>query len=131
MKTTYIDRSNTNRRVIDKAKEVKNPKHIEGKNILTFNEYVNKKQNELMAHTIRADDDDPLRGSTLIPGLPLPISCNFGKRRVGRPRASWAWDTLKDIYIKTGLGDKHSFKIDPYIAALSVGEACIERRERH
>lgn len=62
IKTTYVERSNTNQKVFDTANAYRNPKHTPGKDIKPFSTYVSCQQHKLLAHTIRADEDDPVRG---------------------------------------------------------------------
>ncbi len=49
---------------------------------------------KLVGHTIRADDNDPMRHITINNGTPLAAP----KRRVGRPRIPWAKTAMCEAY---------------------------------
>ena len=99
MKTTFIDWRNTNARVFEKANQIKHPDNCHKNSIIKpFSEYVCSQQNQLLAHTVRAPDSDPLRQCTLSPSLPFPIQ--YGSRRVGRPRMNWTWACYENMYCK-------------------------------
>ena len=51
MKTTYIDRANTNQEVFRRANSYKNPLGQAGKNIRQFKEYINAQQCKLLGHS--------------------------------------------------------------------------------
>lgn len=95
MKTTYIDRANTNKKVFEKANSIKNPKGTEGKNIKTYEQYVHAKQNQLLSHIVRTDNSDPMRQCTLAEGTAYPFEVE--KRRVGRPKNEWSYNTYEHI----------------------------------
>ena len=40
MKTTFVERANTNKKVFEKANEIKNPKGIEGGNVKPFSRHI-------------------------------------------------------------------------------------------
>ena len=92
-KTTFVDRSLTNERVLEAASEINNPKHIPGKNIKKFSHYVLNKQRALLKHTIRAPPEDPLRQCTFEATTNVPI--RLDNLRVGRPRDKWANSILE------------------------------------
>ena len=115
MDTTYINRSNTNARVFQKASEVVNPNHVQGKNVKPFSVYLQTKQQSLLKHTVRAPDDDPLRQCTFQSGSAVVL--DHKNKRVGRPRGKWAVDVSEDIYVAHGFGDKRSFRSN-------ISEAC-------
>ena len=108
--TTYVDRVNTNKRMYERANIHRNPRNLPGKNIRPFSDYVRQKQHELLAHTIRASNEDPLRESTLMRNTGEPI--HFEKRRVGRPRDNWTWSAYEEIFVKNNLGTENMFKQD-------------------
>ena len=114
MDTTFVNRANTNREVFRRANAIKNPDQTDGKNIKTFQQYVETKQESLLKHTIRADDTDPLKQTTFEPNTVAPPI--HAKRRVGRPRKQWVTETYKRIYINNGIGTLQSWNLDPWAA---------------
>ena len=84
MKTTFVERENTNKKVFDAANAIKNPANLPNKNLLSFSEFTQKQQNQLLAHIDRTLGDDPLRECTLAPNTAYPSSVN--NRCVGRPK---------------------------------------------
>ena len=123
MKTAFVDRANTNQKVFEKANAIRNPKSLPNKNIQTFTEYIEKQQQKLLTHTIRADEQDPLRQCMLEKGTfttyDIPV------RRVGRPRENWVNHAYKPMCMKnTGVTEKeyksrpviYQRKIQPFIA---------------
>jgi len=122
---TYIDRFNTNKRVMDLANQKKNPESVPGKNIKTFENYVQDKQKSLIKHIVRLPDEDPLRQCTLEPGSILPHVVH--NRRVGRPRENWAWSAFEKVYVDSHFGIREQFKQDPP-AALHAMEHSIRNR---
>ena len=125
--TTFIDRANTNKKVFELANELYNPRHIPEKEIKTFGAYVNTKQQKLLAHTIRADEANPLRQATFIPFTAIPIE--YPNRRVGRPRQNWSWHNLENIYIKNQWGTHEIFKFNRTECIQHIDEECRARRE--
>lgn len=79
----------------------------------------------LLAHTIRAPDDDPVRQATLDPGSQLPV--NVGKHRVGRPRDNWTWTNFEELYALNNKGTQEQFKADKWQGALQVAELALTR----
>ena len=106
--TTFVNRSNTNKRVFETANQICNPLHKPDKYIKTFSHYVLNRQEALLKHTVRASNADPLRQVTLIPDTSIPRIIE--NRRVGRPRDHWAYNTLERMYVKYGFGTKTAFK---------------------
>jgi hypothetical protein len=111
LNTTYIDRSNTNARVLSMANERKNPHHVPAKDIKTFEEYLCDKQKALIKHIVRLPEEDPLRQCTLEPRSMTPY--NVPNRRVGRPRGNWAWTAFERVFIDCNFGIGEQFKQDP------------------
>ena len=118
MDTTYINRANTNKKVFKCANEIKNPKKTPGKDIKTFREYVENKQEALLKHLVRADGSDPLKQATFEPESILPII--YTKRRVGRPRKQWTMETYRRIYFKHNRGTKQTWNLNPFAAIHSM-----------
>ena len=49
------------KKVFEIANRFKNPKSTANKDIRSFSDYINTQQSKLLAHTVRANDNDPLR----------------------------------------------------------------------
>ena len=108
LETTYINRENTNERVIELANEELNRRdenirrrnrHIR-KSIVKFTDYIDKQALKLFGHLVRAPNDDPMRQVTFQAGNCKPSL--IGIKRVGQPRHNWikhntatAWELAK------------------------------------
>ena len=112
MKTTFVERRNTNNVVFERANKIKNPRKIPGKDIKTYSEYIHFHQNKLLAHTIRADIIDPLRQCTFSEDTIYPFA--YKNRRVGRPKLNWTSMAYERLAYKntsaTPLSWKHAHK---------------------
>ena len=94
MSSTFIDRSNTNKKVFENANRLRHPagrqlgpvqiRQTHSKQIQPFRQYIHNKQTALLGHTIRASKRDPMRTSSLKPNANTPNT--FLKHCVGRPR---------------------------------------------
>ena len=126
--TTFVNRANTNEVVFQQANDCKNPRKLDGKDIVPYGTYIRRKQHVLLAHTIRAPDEDPVRQATIDPGTQLPV--NVGKRRVGRPRDNWTWTNLEELYVLNNKGTKEQFKADKWQGAWKVAELALNREIR-
>ena len=107
-KTTFVDRSRTNKKVYEAASSLKNPMHEPGKDVSRFSEYVLHKQRALLKHTIRAPSDDPLRECTFETATSVPVTPN--NLRVGRPRSKWAYSLLEGLYVEKHNGTPAEFR---------------------
>lgn len=125
IKTTFVDRANTNQSVYNTANTFKNPNHKPDKDIRKFSTYVLTQQRKLLAHTIRADPRDPIRLTTLNTVSDMPTE--VGKRRVGRPRKNWTWSTYSDLFVLNSLGTAEQFKIDPEDGIQRVAQLARDR----
>ena len=125
MKTTYIDRANTNQEVFRRANSYKNPLRQAGKNIRQFEEYINAQQSKLSGHTVRAGDNDPLRQCMLQPGSALPVQLH--DRRVGRPREQIGFKSYEHLFTVNGYGTKRTFRENPSLY-IGVMEPSIRKR---
>jgi len=109
--TTFIDRSNTNQYVINKANEAMNHnannrtnRNVNGtvqqlpnkKQIVLFSDMLKNKRMKLAEHIIRAPSSDPLRQVTYEMNTAKPKQ--YGKRRIGGPKQQWVYQTNKMIY---------------------------------
>jgi hypothetical protein len=93
LKTTFIDRNNTNEFVVQKANEALNAGryHLppaQQKQVRIFSEYLREKQLTLFGHVLRAPNQDPMRITTFLPNSASLVE--GWKRRVGRPKKHWA-----------------------------------------
>lgn len=125
IKTTFVERANTNERVFQQANQIKNPRGDPDKNMASFSTYVRKRKHALLAHTIRAGNADPLRESTLQPDSAVPVAVR--KRRVGRPRDHWVWTGLEDLYVLNNLGTKEQFRANKTRGAERVRQKALDR----
>jgi len=107
-KTTFVDRSRTNKKVYEAASCLKNPKHMPGKDVYRFSDYVLHRQRALLKHTIRAPSEDPLRQCTFEASTSVPAIMN--NLRVGRPRSKWAYSLLEGPYVEKHNGTPADFK---------------------
>ena len=108
MQTTFMDRSNTNARVFQKATEAINTSSEHSRQVKPFSIYLQQKQQALLKHTLRATDDEPLRQCTFQCGS--SVTLEHRNRRVGRPRGKWAVDVSEDVFVAHGFGNKRSFR---------------------
>ena len=97
MKTTYVDRANTNEKVFEKA-NLYRYKPEDEKTIQSFQQYVNTKHNKMLGHVIRQPAEAPHRqiafhNNTFTPGV-------YINRRVGRPRYHLVSNTYERIWIE-------------------------------
>ena len=121
MKTTFVDRGNTNAKVFEKANAMKNPTGTQGKNIVAFSKYIHQQQNKLLAHTVRAPPEDPLRQCTLVANSAIPYQVD--NRRVGRPKNNWTYSTYERL-VKNNLGISHDlWKVSPHTYITAVEPA--------
>ena len=98
IKTTYVERANTNKKVFEQANAIVNPNNTTGKHIKPFSEYIQTQQHKFLAHIVRAQPNDPLRECTLQKNTPYPYE--ISNRRVGRPRNSWTSRTYERLVHK-------------------------------
>lgn len=122
---TFVDRANPNQFVYNTANTYKNPTHKPEKGITKFSSYVQTQQHKLLAHTIRADQQDPLRQAILQRQSDLPVE--VGNRRVGRPRKNWTWSNYAELYVSNHLGTLEQFKNDPHNSIDRVAQKTHDR----
>ena len=123
--TTFINRSNTNKKVFELANAAKNPEDITGKHIKPFSLYIHEKQEVWVKHIIRSENGDPLRQCSFEPFAATP-RC-FPNRRVGRPRDKWAETIMKRIYVKHSYGSQEQFKMNPHVACASLRKDIMDK----
>ena len=118
-KTTFVDRNRTNKKVYEAASCLKNPKHVPGKDVSRFSDYVLYRQRALLKHTIRAPPDDPLRQCTFEASSSVPAEMT--NLRVGRPRSKWAYSLLEGLYVERNQGTPSDFKRNFAVECESLG----------
>ena len=94
--TTYIDRSKTNKYVIDYANLQLQREKPGAKPILWLSEVHEDLKIKMLYRLLRLPSDDPQVNITFQSNTLLPI--DIGKRRVGRPRLKWIDTTLEQAW---------------------------------
>ena len=122
---TYINRQNTNQSILQKANSIKNLSSEPNKDIRPFSEYLRTKQESLLKHIVRAQNNNPMRETTLRHGSALPHT--VANRRVGRPKKQWALQTYERIWCRHDFGNETQYKADTDGAILKM-ESCIRER---
>ena len=94
MSTTYIDRTNTNHEVYRRAnlEMGRGAEEI----IRPPSDVLQEKRRKVLGHIIRRPRDHPQHQATFATRNLLPQQVE--QRRVGRPRAAWAYETMKDCW---------------------------------
>ena len=125
LKTTFVDRTNTNTKVFDMANLHQNPNNVAGKSIKPFSEYIQKKSKSLLGHIVRADAADPMRICTLEPDSNIPTYNQ--RRRVGRPRDQWAVNTYKHIWLQHHPFQEDLFACEPEHCMNQIASIAVNR----
>ena len=94
MRTTYIDRSNTNQEVHRRANEALG--NSEGECIRPLSKVLQEKRRKLLGHIIRRPRQHPQHQLAFASRNLHPQRVEH--RRVGRPRAAWLHETMKDCW---------------------------------
>ena len=94
MSTTYIDRTNTNHEVYRRAnlEMGRGAEEI----IRPLRDVLQEKRRKVLGHIIRRPRDHPQHQATFATRNLLPQQVE--QRRVGRPRAAWTYETMKDCW---------------------------------
>ena len=94
MSTTYIDRTNTNHEVYRRAnlEMGRGAEEI----IRPLSDVLQEKRRKVLGHIIRRPRDHPQHQATFATRNLLPQQVE--QRRVGRPRAAWTYETMKDCW---------------------------------
>jgi len=95
LKTTYLDRNNSNQRVLQAATQIAYAEQPERK-IELFSEQLKQKRIKLAGHILRANEVDPLRQVSY--QTQSAKIYDIGKRRIGGPRQQWLFHTNKYIW---------------------------------
>ena len=106
---TYVNRTNTNKFLLQKANDMFGPNHSSRIHLITH--YIHQRAHSLMSHIIRADNSDPLRQVALLPDTAMPMF--LMKRRVGRPRKQWTSELLREKWTQLqnaqGVSEKEEY----------------------
>lgn len=94
---TFIDRSWTNHRVIDTLRQQHNIK------VHRFSDMWKAQKLSLLGHVLRASQHDPMRQVIFEGPTKIPRICHC--KRVGKPRADWLIETMKDALHALGTGE--------------------------
>ena len=101
MKTTFVDRQNTNARVFEKANAALASRRT-GKKVRLFSEAYRESRMKQCSRVLLRTSSDPIRFSTLNPNAGIWI---FAVKRSGRPKDKWiaagigdAWKRLRTEY---------------------------------
>lgn len=106
MRTTYVDRRNTNAEVVARANAALRDDHLRRnrpgppRRISLFSDYLRARSLTLLGHILRSPPEDPVRQATFRAGLPL--ARYPPKRRVGRPRFHWTAEALRQAWAYMG-----------------------------
>ena len=125
MKTTFVERSNSNQKVFAVANAIKNPKREEGKDMTSFSSFFHKQANQLLAHTIRADEGGPLKECTFNNGTIHPYTVQ--ERRVGRPKNNWTYSTYERLIGKNVPVVKRVWKQSPEVYINRIKPSVLNR----
>ena len=96
MSSTYINRANTNQRLLAAASDAAFPNPGDTRKVLPFSRYHEERRAKLLGHILRSPDVDPLRQVSFTPSTASRI--DYGKKRVGRPRQNWVMFSKKYVY---------------------------------
>ena len=97
MKTTFVNRANSNARVLEEASKHAYPHPQDKRQVRLFSEQHKERKASLLGHVARAATEDPLRQVTF-----QAESCSrveYGKKRIGKPRQNWIHQTKKHIFL--------------------------------
>ena len=93
-KTTFIDRSNTNRKLLEEANRLTRNENT-AEPFKPLREQIEAQQMKYFGHIIREAENEPTRKATFIHDM-IP---NIGrKQRVGRPRCNWIIAHMKKAF---------------------------------
>ena len=84
---TFIDRTNSNRAVIEKCSGILYPNHGDQRKFELFSQSYHNRKSKLLGHVLRTSNADPLRQISFQPSNAQRVQ--YGKKRVGRPRQNW------------------------------------------
>ena len=95
MATTFIDRENTNEKVLQAANTAIQAQGGESKPLQAYSQHYKKRKLAWLEEVIRLEDNDPLKYTTFKPHT--LGNWDVGTKVQGRPKTQWA-DTGKSQY---------------------------------
>ena len=106
LKTTYIYRTNTNKRILEIAEQESNNDRKEGdrKRIRLMSEIVKERCFKELEEVLRLGKDDPRRKVTFLNDSAKPILPPIN--RVGQPRAQWALVIMKRLWSQMAMNER-------------------------
>ena len=87
LSTTFVNRSNRNEYVLQRANEEIGHTPGTPSKIKSFSELLKDRRMKFAGHILRSNNSDPLRRVSFEPNS--AVSYNVGKRRAGGPRQQW------------------------------------------
>ena len=96
MPSTFINRANTNKKLLEAATAAAFPTRGDRRKIASFSNYHQERRAKLLGHVLRSGNEDPTRQISFLPGTACRI--DYGKRRCGRPRQNWLHFAKKFVY---------------------------------
>lgn len=94
--STFIDRRNTNKSLLEEASSIAYPSRCDRRKIIPFSEYHMNRRAKLLGHILRSNGDDPMRQISFLPDSAHRVE--YGTKRVGKPRQNWLHHTKKYVY---------------------------------
>ena len=98
LKTTFVDRRNTNERVFELANKAINTGAKKKTQIKSFSEYLQEKTTSLFGHVLRAKDEDPIREICFLHDTATPNTTK--EKRRGRPKLNWVITQMHQVWPK-------------------------------
>ena len=96
MKSTFVDRSATNAKVMEMANQKLSTSKGKAKTVKVLSEFHRDRRVTLLAKILALGRDDQGALATLDPDTLEPH--DHGKRRVGRPRSEWLKQSLDEVW---------------------------------
>ena len=94
--STFIDRRNTNKSLLEEASSIAYPSRCDRRKIIPFSEYHMNRRVKLLGHILRSNGNDPMRQISFLPDSAHRVE--YGTKRVGKPRQNWLQHTKKYVY---------------------------------
>ena len=94
--STFIDRRNTNKSLLEEASSIAYPSRCDRRKIIPFSEYHMNRRVKLLGHILRSNGNDPMRQISFLPDSAHKVE--YGTKRVGKPRQNWLHHTKKYVY---------------------------------
>ena len=91
----------------------------------SFSSFLHKQANQLLAHTIRADEGDPLKECTFTHGTIHLYTVQ--KRRAGRPKNNWTYSTYERLIGKNVPVVKEVWKQSPEVYINRIKPSVLNR----